>query len=177
MSYYVVSVEPRREDRFMAMAAKHLSPEVARFHWPRRKLTIRRRGRREEALAPVFPGYVFVEADALTEEVYRTTKRLPGFYRFLESNDRIRALSGDDLELVAHFVRFGDVIGKSLVTFDEHSRIEVAEGPLAGLEGRIVKVDRRKQRAKVRLDLYQETFLVDFGFEVLLPSSSPPPEN
>ncbi|MFW5689149.1 MAG: KOW motif-containing protein, partial [Spirochaetota bacterium] len=50
--------------------------------------------------------------------------------------------------------------------------IEVKEGPLAGLEGRIVKVDRRKQRAKVRLDLYQESFLVDFGFELLAPSAT-----
>ncbi len=177
MSYFVVSVEPRTEARFMTMAAKLLPADLARFHWPRRRLTVRRRGKSEESLAPVFPGYLFLETGVVTEEIFRTVKRLPGFYRFLESNDRIRELSGDDLQLVAHFVRFGDVIGKSLVTFDEHSRIEVAEGPLAGLEGRIVKVDRRKQRAKVRLDLYQETFLVDFGFEVLVPSSSPAPEN
>ena len=73
---------------------------------------------------------------------------------------------------MAHFVRFGEVIGKSTVTFDENSRIQVKDGPLAGLEGRIVKVDRRKQRAKVRLDLYKDSFLVDFGFELLAPRAS-----
>ena len=176
MSYFVVSVEPRGEEHFLTMARRHLSADRAKFHWPRRKLTIRRRGKREESLVPLFPGYIFLETDVVDEEIFRTVKRLPRFYRFLERNDRIRALVGDDLQLVTHFVRHGDVIGKSTVTFDENSRIQVIDGPLAGLEGRIVKVDRRKQRAKVRLDLYQESFLVDFGFELLASSGSPPPE-
>jgi len=174
MSIYVVSVQPTREARFLAVARDRIPEDLARFHWPRRKLTIRRRGKRLDSLAPVFPGYIFLEADEITDKIFYPTKRLPGFYRFLESNDRIRALTGNDLELVTHFVRFGDVIGKSKVTFDANSRIEVKEGPLAGLEGRIVKVDRRKQRAKVRLDLYKESFLVDFGFELLAPTSSSP---
>ncbi len=174
MSFYVIGVQPSKEERFLSIARDRIPIETAQFHWPRRKLTIRKGGKRMESLAPVFPGYIFLQTEAITDSLFATIKRLPGFYRFLESNDRIRALSGDDLELVTHFVHFGDVIGKSKVTFDENSRIEVKEGPLSGLEGRIVKVDRRKQRAKVRLDLYQESFLVDFGFELLAPTSSSP---
>jgi transcriptional antiterminator NusG len=172
MSFFVVSVQPQKEETFLTIARNRLPPGHVELHWPRRKLTIRKKGRRHETLAPVFPGYVFLETDEIDDLLFHTVKRLPGFYRFLESNDRIRPLSGTDLELVAHFVRFGDVIGKSKVTFDENSRIEVKEGPLAGLEGRIVKVDKRKQRAKVRLDLYKESFLVDFGFELLTPTGS-----
>jgi len=172
MSFYVVSVQPRAEEAFLGVGRNRLSEEQSRFYWPRRKLTIRRRGKRVETLAPVFPGYIFLETEHITDKLFATIKQLPGFYRFLESNDRIRALTGEDLELVAHFVRFGEVIGKSTVTFDENSRIEVKDGPLSGLEGRIVKVDRRKQRAKVRLDLYKDSFLVDFGFELLAPRAS-----
>jgi transcription termination/antitermination protein NusG len=43
----------------------------------------------------------------------------------------------------------------------------VINGPLKGLEGKIVKVDKRKGRAKVKLDLYDESFLVDLSFELL----------
>ncbi|MFW5742237.1 MAG: antiterminator LoaP [Spirochaetota bacterium] len=177
MSFYVVSVRPGEEARFLAVARDRICDEQVRFHWPRRKLTIRRRGRREESFAPVFPGYVFLETDRIDEQIFSTVKRLPGFYRFLERNDRIRPLAGNDMELVAHFVKYGDVIGKSTVTFDESSRIEVKDGPLAGLEGMIVKVDKRKQRAKVRLDLYEDSFLVDFGFELLDPAGSPQSES
>jgi transcriptional antiterminator NusG len=32
------------------------------------------------------------------------------------------------------------------------------------MEGNIIKVDRRKGRAKVKLELYKDSFTVDFGF-------------
>jgi transcriptional antiterminator NusG len=41
------------------------------------------------------------------------------------------------------------------------------EGPLMGLEGRIIKVDRRKGRAKINLDLYNDSFTIDLAFEVI----------
>ncbi|MCX7031488.1 MAG: KOW motif-containing protein, partial [Spirochaetes bacterium] len=63
---------------------------------------------------------------------------------------------------------------KSVVTFDENRRIRVVSGPLQGLEGSIVKVDRRKGRAKVRLDIYADAFEIDFGFEILESSPVPP---
>lgn len=176
MSLYVVSVQPRREERFIHTARQLARPGEAlpsqlSFHWPRRKLTIRRKGRAVETLAAVFPGYVFVDAPSISDQIFRSLKSIPGFYRFLESNDRIRPLTGRDQEIVAHFLKFGDVIGKSTVTLDNNQRIRVLHGPLEGLEGMIVKVDMRKQRAKVRLDLYNESFLVDFGFELLAPGT------
>jgi len=176
MSFYVVSVQPRREAQFMKAADTAAAREVvgmsaSSFYWPRRELTIRRRGRRIQTLAPVFPGYVFLRTPEVTDQMFRLLKSLPGFYRFLESNDRIRPLAGRDEEIVSHFIRFGDVIGKSAVTLDENQRIRVLEGPLVGLEGLIVKIDKRKQRAKVRLDLYKESFLVDFGLELLAPDA------
>ena len=170
MNFYVISVRAGKEEALLTIARRREELAPVQFHWPRRKLTIRRKGKRIETLAPLFSGYLFMETDSITEPIYRTTKRLPGFYRFLESNDRIRPLSGEDLELVGHFIKLGEIIGKSQVVFDENSRIHVKNGPLSGLEGKIVKVDRRKQRAKVRLDLYKESFLVDFGFELIGPA-------
>jgi transcriptional antiterminator NusG len=176
MSFYVVSVQPRRESYFMRAASRLIGterelPSDVSLYWPRRRMTLRRRGQRVEALLPVFPGYIFVNAESISDRIFHSLKGLPGFYRFLESNDRIRPLSGRDEEIVAHFVKFGEVIGKSTVTLDDNQRIRVLSGPLEGLEGKIVKVDKRKQRAKVRLDLYNESFLVDFGFELLTPHS------
>jgi transcriptional antiterminator NusG len=61
----------------------------------------------------------------------------------------------------------GPLAGKSKVVFDENSRIVVIEGPLSGLEGKIIKVDKRKGRAKIKLDLYDDSFSIDLAFEVL----------
>jgi len=83
------------------------------------------------------------------------------------SNDNIVPLSKEDKELLNHFLSFGEIVDKSLVTFDRNNRIKVVSGPLQGLDGLIVKVDRRKKRAKVKLDLYKNSFIIDFGFEAL----------
>jgi len=94
-------------------------------------------------------------------------KSTEGFYRFLKSNNNITPLSNQDLELVLHFIKTGPIAGKSRVYFDENSRIVVVEGPLCGLEGRIIKVDKRKRRAKISLDLYNDSFTIDLAFDII----------
>jgi transcriptional antiterminator NusG len=147
------------------MANQLALPGVHRLFWPRRMLKIRRRGRTKKQEVSVFPGYVFLEAETLDPDTYQMVKRLPYFLRFLPENEDIRPLSDEDKRVIAHLVSYGEVVQPSRVRFDENSRILVLEGPLKGLEGRITKVDRRKGRAKVRLDLYNNSFEVDFAFE------------
>lgn len=167
MNLYVAHVQTGREARVVAQATEFGRGHDAEILWPRRKLTIRRKGVRRESLAPVFPGYLFVKTESLSTDLQIDLKRIDGFYRFLESNDSVRPLTGRDFELVAHFLKFGEVVGKSEVRFDKDSRIQVLDGPLVGLEGQIVSVDKRKRRAKIKLDLYRDSFLIDLGFEII----------
>ena len=62
-------------------------------------------------------------------------------------------------------MRTGEIAGISTIDLKENHTITVIEGPLKGQEGLIVKLDKRKKRAKVRLSLYKEAFLIDFGFD------------
>jgi transcriptional antiterminator NusG len=165
MKYYVVQVETGNEHKFVRIASQRVSEDIRRVVWPRRRLNIRRGGRTREELAAIFPGYVFIETEELSAQDYWAIRRVPGFFRFLKSNHNVQPLTEQDQRLLVHFLSFGEVVDKSKVVFGENQRIEVLEGPLKGLEGRIVKVDKRKGRAKVKLDMYDESFLVDFGFE------------
>lgn len=166
MDYYVLQVYTGEEERYMRLAEETISGK-ARLVWPRRRLHIRKRGVRKKVLAPLFPGYLFLETEELTWPLVQALRRIAGFVRILETTAEPKPLTGDDLELVRHFLGFGEIVQESKVTFDENNRIEVIDGPLQGLEGRIVKVDKRKGRAKVRLDLYKDSFLVDLGFEIM----------
>lgn len=169
MSYFVFQVRTGQEQRVIDIAANELGSEV-KLVWPRRVLQIRRRGKKLKQVAPIFPGYLFLESDTLEDPLYWQLRHLPGFIRFLEDNHNVRPLKYDEERLLLHFLGFGEVVDRSRVQFDENSRIEVLDGPLKGLEGRIVKVDKRKKRAKVRLDLYEDAFLIDFGFEDMSPA-------
>ena len=169
MKYFCIQVKTRAENRFIKLF-KSKYPSIAfPLYFPQRQLDIRKQGKIKPSLSPVFPGYIFIETENDEEiNAYKWEfKSTEGFYRFLKSNNNITPLSNQDLELVLHFIKTGPIAGKSRVYFDENSRIVVVEGPLSGLEGRIIKVDKRKRRAKISLDLYNDSFTIDLAFDII----------
>lgn len=177
MNYYAVQVRTRAEEKYIRLfnALYPQAQDMFSLHFPRRRIDIRRKGTVRQSTAAVFPGYIFIEAEdgdiVSNQWLFRRTE---GFYRFLKSTSNICPLSGRDLELVLHFIKkAAPVAGISKVRFDENSRIVVMDGPLAGLEGMIIKVDKRKKRAKVRLNIYEDAFAIDLAFEVMETAKEP----
>jgi transcriptional antiterminator NusG len=170
VNYYALQVKTRSEEKYIKLL-KAMHPEVPfPVYFPKRRIDIRRQGLVSQSVTAVFPGYIFVEVDE-EEDIHRhqwAFRRIDGFFRFLKSNQNITPMSGRDLEVALHFIKnVGPVAGRSRVYFDDNSRIVVVDGPLMGLEGRIIKVDKRKRRAKIKLDLYNDSFSIDLGFEVI----------
>jgi transcriptional antiterminator NusG len=171
MYFYALQVRTRGEEKFMRLFRAQ-NPEITLLlHFPQRMLDLRKGGRITPSRLAVFPGYVFLEFPE-DDDIHRCQwafRRTEGFYRFLRSNQDIVPLQNRDLELDLHSIReVGPLAGKSKVYFDENSRIVVISGPLSGLEGRIIKADKRKGRAKIKLDLYGDSFCIVLAFEVLV---------
>lgn len=170
MNLFAVQVKTRSEKLFIKRAVLiKMDHEVSpwRLLFPQRSMNVRKDKSLKKEDLPVFPGYVFLETGELEKELYWHLRTTAGFYRFLPENTSPKPLEGRDLALIKHFVSFGEVAGPSKVTFDDNDRIVVKEGPLKGLEGRIIKVDKRKGRVKVKLDLYDECFPVDLSYELI----------
>ena len=170
MNFYAIQVKTRCEEKYIKLI-RTIHPEIVfPIHFPRRRLDIRKDGKVKTSISAVFPGYIFLEAENDDEirHFQWNFRRTEGFYRFLISNKEIKPLTDRDLELVLHFIKNpGSIAGKSRVYFNEDSRIVVVEGPLCGLEGKIIKVDKRKGRAKIKLDLYNDSFTIDLAFDVI----------
>jgi transcriptional antiterminator NusG len=184
MKYYALQVKTRSEEKYIKLV-KSLHPEINfPLYFPQRKMPIKQKGKIVHSLAAVFPGYIFAEIgsnyreknypdgenSAESEEILKyqwAFRHTEGFFRFLKSNQNITPLADKDLEVVLHFIKTPGPVGVSKVYFDENSRIVVTEGPLMGLEGKIIKVDKRKGRAKIKLDLYDDSFSIDLAFEVM----------
>ena len=169
MDYYVVQVSSGNEKNFIEDAEfKNKFDELSySIVFPQRILKIRKAGKVTEKQLPVFAGYLFIGTDKISKELYQHLKRCKGFYRFLPNNQEPRFLEGRDLEILNQFISFGGLAKISQVVFDENDRIKVIEGPLSGLEGYIVRVNKRKGRATVCLDMCQTAFSIDLGFEIL----------
>ena len=167
MRFYALQIWTGDEEKFLALAGKRLPAGECQLLWPRRSLRIRRGGKWHESLAPIFPSYLFLQSSSVPPDIYAVIRHTPGFIRFLPANDNVRPLESKDQALLSHFLSFGEIVTKSTAYFDLDKRIRITAGPLKDLEGRIVRVDRRKGRARVRLELYADSFEVDFGFEAL----------
>ncbi len=162
--FYVIQIKTKSEQKFLNLAAQLAKELNLNIFWPRRNLRIRKKGKWHDSLAPIFPGYLFINIEKISTEIYWRFRKIPGFFRFLKNNHNITPLPLAEANIIRKLIRFGEVIEKSTVTFNENNKINVIDGPLKGLEGIIVKIDKRKGRAKVKLDLYKEAYLVDFGF-------------
>lgn len=168
MEYYAIQVKTGSEKKYIHLFKTNFPDATIRLHFLQRRLPIRHRGMVKQELSPIFPGYIFIETEGSILPIYYWgLRRTDGFFRFLKSNQDVQPLGGHDLELVNHFIKAGSIAEKSKVYFDEQDRIVVQEGPLKGLEGNIIKVDKRKGRAKIRLDLDNAPFTIDLAFEVI----------
>jgi transcription termination/antitermination protein NusG len=167
MQYYTIHVLTDEESDFERRLLPVLGSD--RLIVPKKTVSIRRRGVTRKEIKPVFPGYVFLRSEDILKEldIYWKIRRTDGFIRFLKQSPSPTPLSEADLSLLSHFISFGECADTSKVTFDENDRIVVLEGPLKGLEGRIDRVDRRKKKARIVIDMCKSQFHIFLGFEVV----------
>lgn len=174
MQYYVIRVAARQEKKFLTMARPYLGEKDLEVFFLRKSLTHWKQGKKREVEMPLFPGYLFLAAPDLDADLYWSLKRTAGFLTFIKANAQVQPLNSRDRDLLRHFLHFGEVAGTSLIRFDENQRIQVIEGPLQGLEGRITRVDRRKQRARVSLEFHDTVFTVDLAYKDIAEATPPP---
>lgn len=165
--FYMLAVRTGSEEKYIAGVQHLLDHDQGRIVWSHRNLTISRAGKNLESIASLYPGYLFWNTRELYDEAVFALRKGPGFLKFLKSSSEIVPLDGRDASLLCDLLAYGEIMRKSTVRFDENKRIRVVNGPLRHLEGSIVKVDRRKGRARVQLSLHGRTMLVDLGFKVL----------
>ena len=132
--------------------------------FPRREMMQRRLGRFYRKYQPLFPGYLFLLTPSQDKDLFRMLSRQPGVMQFLPGKGKIYPLSDEDIELIQPFLRNNGHVPLIAVEFNEKDLIVIKNGAFQGLEGRIIKVDRRRRRMKVSLSLYGDDRYIDFGY-------------
>lgn len=171
MKYYCLMVRTGEEERFKQNALEALRDDFPLFsaYFFRKKMRTNKGLFFEQAL---FPGYVFCGIARLEAEIVARVRRLHGFCRFLMSNTDIRPLAGESLSVFENFLRCGENLGLSRLKFEPGRRIVVTGGPLKGLEGNIIAVNKRQRRVTVRLDMMGCVSRVDMCYEDVMETES-----
>lgn len=167
MNFFAIQVISGREALYKELLFRHRADIT--IHHIVKTASSRKGGKPVKIQSSLFPGYLFFQYqdEHLSPELVQAIRKTKYFLRILPSTDNIKPLSQRDAEIIRHFISFRHEIGNSRVVFDENNKIRVIDGPLAGYEGNIVKVNKRKRRATIQLDICNSQMTIVLGFDIL----------
>ena len=155
MEYYCIMVVTGVEKSFKKAAEDALKGDFpdARFFFFERTLC---RNNGEKFDAPLFPGYVFFQVGELSPAFFLALRKIPGFLRILRDNRDPTRILGIQLDELQSFIQKGERWGFSKLEFLPGKKIKVISGPLLGLEGQILMVNKKKRRITVQSSLFPD---------------------
>lgn len=121
------------------------------------------------------PGYIFLRA-RMTTLLYYHLMGKPGVIKLLGVGEgHYTAIPDEQMKWIA---ALGEIYGAhpdqtSHATRCEGGEYEITDGPLLALRDKITKIDMRRKRATVAIELYDETYEIDMAVEAMTDDNHP----
>lgn len=163
--WYVIQVFTGREMEIAKQCRKRVAAEYENVFVLLAERQTKIRGQRKLIRTRLFPGYVFIETEAI-EDFYKRLKRIPAMTKILKTGEYMTPLHRDEEAYLRqlggeeHIVRYseGYLEGENLI---------VTRGALAGYEGRIKKILRHKRLVVLEVPLLGRMVEVTLGLGVV----------
>lgn len=128
----------------------------------------RRGGVRRVIPRPMFPGYLFVR-DAMEKRSYVEIMKARGLVRILgERWDRLSPIGDGEIEAIQRIGNSGLAVAP-YPYLREGQRVRIAEGPLAGVEGILVRNRPKQGLLVLSVDLLQRSVAVEIECDAVDP--------
>ncbi|WCT58018.1 antiterminator LoaP [Paenibacillus kyungheensis] len=181
MKWYVLFVKNGEEDYVKNQIQMRLNEFGCNCLVPKRKVPEKKNGIINHVVKIMFPGYVFLQTkmNFFKYDLIKTIPHIIYFLNYRNKKDSSLNSSGQHEEAFFKFIPDNEMNGLlNLINLEndtleyskfclDQEKLTIISGPLIGMEGRIKKIDRRKQRAKLLINVMGQEKLVDIGFEVL----------
>jgi transcriptional antiterminator RfaH len=162
LHWWVLHTRPRSEKSLARRVLKH---QVS-FFLPLYKKQWRSRGRLQTSYVPLFPGYVFLRGN---EEARRRALETNLIANCLPVKDEARLWS--DLRRVYSLMASGSPLSPE-DRLEPGTRVEIVSGPLAGIEGTILRRGNQL-RFFVEVELLQQGVSVEIESWMFRPLAAP----
>jgi len=148
------------QSHFEQAVSQQLSAKGFAAFLPEMSMWSKRGGEKRLIRIPMFPGYLFVR-DAMAKQSYIEILKARGVVRILEDGwTRLTPIPDHEIDAIQQVVA-ADVPVFPHVHLVQGDRVEVTEGPLAGLEGFFVQDKRSKGRLVLNVDLLGRSVAVE----------------
>lgn len=162
--WYAAFTQTGEEDNVKTRLYKNL-PDDFRFIVPKRVLKERRSGIWKEVTRTIFPGYILIEGSIDTKSNIAIRNTM-GLVKILELEGEPLTIHPHEIDIINRLTMNEELIKASKGYF-EGDEIVITDGPLKGNEGLIESINKRKGRAKVKLNFFGETRVIELGIELL----------
>ncbi len=134
-----------------------ISPRIIQRKWVKGKAT--------EEEHPYFPGYLFIYSEEPIPD-FRQIRTVLGVIRCLGAETGQYELAGKDQKFAAMLYAMDGIIGIQQAV-SEGDRVRLTSGLFADVVGDIVRLDRKKQRAKVQFTFDHTVYSLWVGVDIL----------
>jgi transcriptional antiterminator NusG len=156
-----------KEDKLKGRLEYRLRDKNLRVVVPKRRLRERKNGVWEHKLRTLFPGYVLLNGYLGPDEYY-LLKDIPDLIRVLKDNCEPYIIDQSEIMIIGRLISDNGIIESSRIKLDG-GKVVVIDGPLLGMEGLIEKLDKRKGRAKLRINFMSESRLIELAVSMIQP--------
>lgn len=140
---------------------------------PKIEIPFVRSGKEKLQLKVMYPGYVLLITNMTLTELYNRTselvKRFRTIYKLLgveNENYNYSTISDQEKETLLSVLDENYILRKS-IGFIVNDKIIITDGPFAGKEGMIIKVDRHQRKAYIRLSAIKNDSVIKIGLEIV----------
>ncbi len=171
--WYVIYVRTGREEAARLWLIKYgdflvsevLVPRTIKYEW--------KKGTKNLVSTVLFKGYVLVHMDLSAQgyHVYYSMKENPYAYRLLGDGNSIYPVEKKEIDMLLKFMDAEGIIQLTKACYDGN-RIKFISGPLCGKEDMVIKVNRRKERAYIRVNIAGKIVAIAVGLEIIVPPVS-----
>jgi transcription antitermination factor NusG len=153
LAWYVIHAQTRKESE-VEMALQRQGLEI---FLPMVTVPSRRRDRKITLRVPLFPGYLFINAE-LDTIVFHKIIKAHHVFRLL-GNGRPAPIPEAEVEAIKAIVS-GDRPYYPWRFLEKGKKVRVIEGPLTGVEGIILEMREQKRRLVVSVELFRRSVAV-----------------
>lgn len=163
--WYAVHTKARQE----GVAVDNLRRQALRTYFPRINSVRRRSGRRRMVVEPLFPGYVFVHVDTLTQSIapIRSTLGVIGLVRFGNEPQPVP----DDVIATLCEAQYDEQVPIDPVDILNYGdRVQFVEGPMAGMTA-IFAAKTGAERVLLLMDLVGRNNRINCSLHHIAPAA------
>lgn len=152
-----------------------LCKKEAKIYLPVKEMIHRIKGMEYIAELPLFPGYIFVykNIDELIETLHNSRSSL--FAKPVTANGKYLEANKNEMKFLFDITGKDGVIKVSKGIVSEGDKIRIINGPLTNFKGKILFINKRKNKAKARIEIMNRMVEVSLGLEIIHRDSSPRP--